>query len=141
MDCYALIDFEKEKSYLFVPRQDNSLKIWMTVLSHEEWKKKYSLIDNILYVDQIEESLKSLNPDIIFLNQGVNSDSGLTTMVPEVSHYKNALPRANVDVLFMHNVLCESRVFKTPEEIEIMRWASKITCEGHLTVMRSIKPG
>lgn len=113
----------------------------MTVLTHEEWTKKYSLIDQILYVDQIEETLKSLNPEIVFLNQGVNSDSGLTTMVPEEILYKTSLPRAKVDLLIMHNILCESRVFKTPEEIEIMRWASKITCEGHLAVMRSVKSG
>ena len=62
-------------------------------------------------------------------------------MVPEESLYKTATPRAKVDLVFMHNVLCESRVFKTPEEIEIMRWASKITCEGHLAVMRSVKAG
>jgi Xaa-Pro dipeptidase len=41
----------------------------------------------------------------------------------------------------MHNILAESRVIKNDEEIEIMRWASKITCEAHCNVMRNVKPG
>ena len=31
MDCYGVIDFENEKTFLFVPRLDNYYKIWMTV--------------------------------------------------------------------------------------------------------------
>lgn len=41
----------------------------------------------------------------------------------------------------MHNILSESRVIKNDEEIKIMRWASKITCEAHCNVMRNVKPG
>ena len=35
MDCYGAIDFVNEKTTLFVPRQDEFYKIWMTVLSLE----------------------------------------------------------------------------------------------------------
>jgi hypothetical protein len=45
MDCYGVVDFENETSVLFVPRQDEMVKIWMTVLSLEEYKEKYSLVD------------------------------------------------------------------------------------------------
>lgn len=41
----------------------------------------------------------------------------------------------------MHNILCESRVFKTDEELEALRWASILTCEAHCEVMRKCKPG
>ena len=41
----------------------------------------------------------------------------------------------------MYNILCESRVVKTAEEISIMRWATKITCEAHLYVMKNVKAG
>jgi hypothetical protein len=36
MDCYGVIDFEQEKTILFVPKLDNFYKIWMTVSSLEE---------------------------------------------------------------------------------------------------------
>lgn len=35
----------------------------------------------------------------------------------------------------------ESRAVKSNDEIEAMRWASKITCEGHVKVMQSVKAG
>ena len=92
-------------------------------------------------MDEIENYFKDLQPEVVFVNHGVNSDSGLTTMIPEDKFYKSSCPNARTDTQYMHNVLCESRVFKNDEEIEIMRWASKITCEGHLSVMRNVKPG
>ena len=51
MDCYGFIDFQNSKSVLFVPKLDNFYKIWMTTLSLEEYKKKYELVDEILYTD------------------------------------------------------------------------------------------
>ena len=51
MDCFAVIDFTAKKSVLFVPRLDNFYKIWMTTLSQEQLKAKYSKIDEILFVD------------------------------------------------------------------------------------------
>lgn len=45
MDCYGVIDFENETAVLFVPRMDDMVKIWMTVLSIEEYKEKYNLVD------------------------------------------------------------------------------------------------
>lgn len=89
----------------------------------------------------MDEYLKSVKPETIFLNKGVNSDSKLTTQVPDEKFYKEACPDAKVDTKFMHNILAESRVRKNDEEIEIMRWASKITCEAHCYMMNNCKPG
>ena len=38
----------------------------------------------------------------------------------------------SVDRDTMYEILAESRVTKTDEEIDVMRWASKITVEGHI---------
>ena len=95
------------------------------------------MVDEIYYVDQLDQFLKDHSPETIFVNKGVNSDSGLTTCVPDAKY----LTGAKVDDKFMHNILSESRVIKNDEEIEIMRWASKITCEAHCNVMRNVKPG
>ena len=141
MDCYGIIDFQEEKSYLFFPKLDNFYKIWMTTMSKDELKEKYSGVDEICYTDEIQDVLKGINPDLIYLNKGINSDSGLETMVPEQSLYDRACAGAVIDTSTMHNILAESRVIKTDEEIEIMRWASKITCEAHCNVMQNTKPG
>jgi hypothetical protein len=62
------------------------------------------------------------------LNEGVNSDSGLTTHIPEEKYWKDF----KIDKETMHDILCESRVIKSDEEIDVLRWASRITCEGHI---------
>jgi Xaa-Pro aminopeptidase len=61
--------------------------------------------------------------------------------VPDEKLYKSVCPEARTDSTFMHNILCESRVIKNDEEIEIMKWASKLTCEAHCNVMKNVKAG
>ena len=113
----------------------------MTAPSLAEYKARYSLIDEILFTDQIQDYFKSANPNTIFLNQGTNSDSQLKTLIPETGFLKDICPDSEIDFSFMHDLLAESRVIKNDEEIEILRWASKITCEAHCNVMRNCKPG
>ena len=90
MDCFGIIDFAQEKCVLFVPKLDNFYKIWMTTLSIDEWKVRYPLIDEIHYTDEMEAYFAERKPATIFLNKGVNSDSGLTTQYPEEKHYAGA---------------------------------------------------
>ena len=57
--------------------------------------------------------------------------------MPEEKFY-SAHP-TNTDTLF--DILGESRAIKTEDEIEVMRWATKITCEGHVEVLQKTKVG
>jgi Xaa-Pro dipeptidase len=141
MDCFGLIDFENKKSVLFVPKYDEFYKVWMTVLSLDQFKEKYSSVDEVMYTDDIEQYFKARKPSKVFLNLGKNSDSGLTTCVPSEDLFKNACPEATIDTTYMHDVACEARVLKHDEEIDVMRWASRITGEAHCNVMRNVKPG
>ena len=43
MDCYGFLDIGEEKAILFVPQLDNLYKIWMTVLTLEDYATKYEL--------------------------------------------------------------------------------------------------
>ena len=81
----------------------------------------------------MEAYFKQRQPSVIYLNLGVNSDSKLTTAVPEEEKYAGLCKM--IDNSTMHDILVESRVLKTPQELEVMRWASWITCEAHCTVM------
>lgn len=139
MDCYGAIDFKNEKTILFVPNPNVFYKIWMTVLTKQDFEKKYNLIDEVHYVDDMENFFMNHKADTVFVNSGVNSDSGLQTMVAEAKFYEKS--GAKTEDQTMHNIVSESRVYKNDEEMEIMRWASKITCEAHCNVMRNVKPG
>lgn len=37
MDCYLLLDFNAEKTILFVPKMDNLYKIWMNTMTKEDF--------------------------------------------------------------------------------------------------------
>jgi Xaa-Pro dipeptidase len=58
MDSYALIDFVNERTILFLPKLDNTYKIWMTVLNLEQYKEQYTMVDDIFYADQLEQFIK-----------------------------------------------------------------------------------
>lgn len=79
MDCYGLVDFNEEKAILFVPRLDNMYKIWMTVMTKEDYAAKYDL--EVRYIDEMKEYITtncgaSANTTV-FVNRGINSDSKL----------------------------------------------------------------
>ena len=52
---YGALNFETSKATLFVPRQSNLYKIWMTVLEKEDYEKKYEI--ETLYVDELQNWL------------------------------------------------------------------------------------
>lgn len=51
-DCYGAIEVDTGKATLFIPRLDESYKMWMTVYSPAELKLKHD-INEVDYVDSI----------------------------------------------------------------------------------------
>ena len=52
MECYGLIDFVTEKAILFVPKPSNMHKIWMTVLTKEDFTAKYEHLE-VRYISEL----------------------------------------------------------------------------------------
>lgn len=76
-------------------------------------------------------------PAKIFVNSGVNSDSGHPTLIPKFDWLKDY----TVDKDLLYPILANQRVFKSEKEIEILRWANKVGSEAHIYTMRNVKPG
>jgi len=93
---------------------------------------KYSV--EVRYINDLEKTLKDFT-GTLYINNGVNSDSSLSTALPDEKYLK--YHTVNRDT--MHNILAESRVIKNDEEILAMRWASQITAEAHCNVMKNVK--
>ena len=72
------------------------------------------------------------------LNGGTNTDSGIDNMIPEEKYWGSL---SNVDKESMYEILANCRVTKTDQEIDVMRWATKITVEGHIEVLKKIHGG
>ena len=137
-DCYCVLDLDSGLPTLFVPKLSNLYKIWMTVLTREDYTAKYDIPD-VKFVEELEAWLADRKPAKIYLNNGVCTDSDLPNIIPEDKYWKPY--EAIVDQDTMYESLAESRVTKTAQEVDVLRWATKITVEAHVEVMRRTRDG
>uniref|UniRef100_A0A914VA51 Peptidase M24 domain-containing protein n=1 Tax=Plectus sambesii TaxID=2011161 RepID=A0A914VA51_9BILA len=66
-----------------------------------------------------------------------NTDSGLVLPPAKFSGIENLATNTNL----LYPIIAELRVFKTDDELELMRYASKIGSDAHKSVMKTVKPG
>eukprot|EP01137_Pigoraptor_chileana_P015098 Opistho-2@70610 len=136
-DCYGAIDLSTGESILFVPRLPEEYAVWEGVIHPlEHYKEKYA-VDRAEYTDNIEKFVTERKPDAVHVLRGVNSDSGAKTIEATFP----GMDKFNIDGSFLYSEICECRVFKSPEELEILRYVSRISSEAHKAVMRSVRPG
>ncbi|KAJ0176056.1 hypothetical protein K1T71_008230 [Dendrolimus kikuchii] len=125
--CYFALDVSTGKAHLFVPRLPEEYEVWMgKLLCCVDFKKIYA-VDEVHYVDELLEVLKSLNPEKLLTLCGPNTDSGLTAkeaVFEGINEFK-------VDNETLFTIIAELRVIKTPEEIEVMRYVCKISSDAH----------
>jgi len=133
--CQACIDIDKEEVILFVPAPVLAYKIFMVVYDKADYEKMYEV--RVEYTKDMEAFLEKLAPKKIYVNCGVNSDSGLTTLYPQDSW----LSKYSIDKEIMNQILCQSRAIKSQQEIEILKIAGKVAVECHLEAMKHCKPG
>ncbi|XP_061376800.1 xaa-Pro dipeptidase [Danaus plexippus] len=135
--CYFALDVKTKKSIVFVPRLPDEYEIWMgKLLSCQDYTNMYG-VDEVRYVDEICDVLKSLEPDTLLTLSGPNTDSGLTAVeavFEDIDEFK-------VDNETLFPIIAELRVIKTPEEIEVMRYICKVSSDAHKQVMLYAKPG
>ncbi|CAH0727092.1 unnamed protein product, partial [Brenthis ino] len=135
--CYFALDVKTRKSHLFVPRLPEEYEVWMgKLLSCSEFQKIYG-VDDVHYVDEIRDILKSLNPETLLTLSGPNTDSGLTAKEAVFA----GIDEFKVDNETLFPIIAELRVIKTPEEIEVMRYVCKVSSDAHKQVMLYTRPG
>lgn len=135
-ECFGAISVTGV-SILFVPRVPAEYAIWEGKLrTLEEYTKHYG-VDETYYTDEIAETLKKKEAALLLILNGRNSDSGLET--PELIF--DGIKQFKVDKTILYPEICECRVIKSPQEIEVLKYVNKISSDAHKTVMRMAKPG
>ncbi|XP_065914902.1 xaa-Pro dipeptidase-like [Dysidea avara] len=136
-DCFGAVEVDTGKSILFVPRLPPEYAVWMgSIHPPEHFKKKYQ-VDQVRFTDEISSVLESLKPSVLLTLHGLNTDSGHFS---REAHF-DGISKFTVDNEFLHPRIAECRVIKTPYEIEVIKYANKISSVAHKEVMRTIKPG
>ncbi|XP_018564988.1 xaa-Pro dipeptidase isoform X1 [Anoplophora glabripennis] len=133
--CYGAIDVSTGDSYLFVPRFPAEYAVWMgPLVSLTAFKNKYD-VTHVYYVDQLDEILQKINRGSLLTLKGPNTDSGLVAKeatFAEISKY-------TVDNEVLFPIIADLRVYKTPFEIEVMKYVVEISSAAHMHIMRTAK--
>ncbi|CAG0920261.1 unnamed protein product [Notodromas monacha] len=137
-DWYGAVDVDTGKSYLFMPKLHESYAIWDgRIKTPEEFKKRYG-VDEVYYLEDMTKVFKSLGASKLLTLNGCNSDSGNWT---KEAVYQGCGGEFKVDNQLLFPVLSEVRVRKTEEELDVLRFAARVSADAHVEVMKLARPG
>lgn len=136
-DYFGALDVDTGKSMLFIPRLPESYMVWSGQIHPPAHFQKKLAVDEVFFTDEITSVLEQKSPSVLLTLRGLNTDSG--------SHTREAtfqgIEKFKVDNTTLHPEITECRVFKTDLELEVLRFANKISSEAHKQVMKAVKPG
>lgn len=136
-DCFGAVEVDTGNAILFVPKLPESYAVWMGKLQTlRELKKKYD-VEEVHFVPDISSVLSSKSPSVILTLYGLNTDSG--KMSREAAF--DGISEFNVNNSILHPEIAECRVTKSDLELEVLRYANRISSDAHKEVMRRIRPG
>ena len=136
---FRAIDVATGRSVLYQPRLDEDYAIIMGhIPSPEEVRDRYR-VDEVRYTDEMPASLTALTPapPTLLLLEGPNTDSGKMARPAAF----DGMSKFKTDKKILFHQIAETRVYKTPMELDVLRYASKISSLAHMHVMRTMKPG
>lgn len=136
-DCYGALDVARGTSILFVPRLPAEYAIWEGKLQTlDDFRKRYA-VDEAHYTDRIATVLKDKGCTLLLTLNGRNSDSDHVTreaVFDDIGQFR-------VNNSLLYPLICECRVTKTPQEIEVLRYVAKVSSNAHRELMRRVRPG
>ena len=138
-DYYGSIDLATGRSVIYMPRLPEDYGIIMGhVPTPEEVRERYQ-VDEVMYVDEMPTRLRGSSPSAptLLLLEGPNTDSGKMTRPAAF----DGMAQFPTNRTLLHHHMAECRVTKTEKELEVLRYASKISSLAHMHVMRTVKPG
>lgn len=121
-----LFNFKTEKLTLFLPEVDTDSVMWSGLpMSIEEAYRNFD-VDEVFYMNELEEKLRDLDGFQIFTTDldNISSESVRSRVIPS-------------DPDFFYS-LDESRLIKDLYEVELLRKACQITDKCHFSVMSSL---
>ena len=141
---FGALSLQTKKATLFIPRLSAEYEVWCGKIQTPQYFKELYGVDEVLYVDELEAwltlSLKSSDVGNgagkgtrgesttssckIYLNKGINSDSGLSAQPATFEGEAAFRAAGQVCEESLFPVLAGARVTKSDQEIEAMWYAS-----------------
>jgi Xaa-Pro dipeptidase len=137
-DFAGAIDLVTKESILFVPRQSAEWALWCGDIKPLHWFQTHYGVDHAHFMDELAAVLTARRLKNVYILEGVNLDSGLTT---QTTSKFPGIDKFTVDKTTLHPHLVECRVIKSEKELELLRWINHLSSMAHIKVMQTIQPG
>lgn len=139
---YGTICIATGRSTLFIPRLQEEYRIWCgTIHPPSSFQASYA-VDEVFYTDEMAAWIpQQLAGGQLHVMYGVNSDSGIAAKAAAYEGMESLLQQGVVCKDLLYDTLSLCRVTKSPQEVEVMRYAANVASNAHAAVMRFMGVG
>src|SRR4030095_1801909 len=138
-------DHPEHKFVLFVQPKDREGEVWNGSRACEEGAKRDFGADAAFTIDKLDEELPRLaeKADRVYYRFGGDPafDERLVGFMRRFQRQRQREGTGPTSVIDPADLLHDMRLIQTPDELDLLRRAIEITCEGHLAAMRALRPG
>lgn len=138
-------DHPEHRFVLFVQPKDREREVWTGRRASDEGAKRDYGADAAFTIDKLDEELPKLAEKANRIYYRFGSDPGfddrLVGLMRRFQRQRQREGTGPTSVIDPAELLHEMRLIKTPHELDLLRRAIDITCEGHLAAMQALKPG
>ena len=136
---------EQGEYILFCREFDETKALWEGAHAGLEGATKDYLADDAFPIDDLDEILPGMleNKAKVFYPMGKDSelDHKLLDWINHIRKQSRSGIMAPGELVSLEHVLHEMRLFKSPEEIKLMRRAAEVSARAHVRAMKACKPG
>jgi Xaa-Pro aminopeptidase len=136
---------EQGEYILFCREYDEKKALWEGAHSGLEGATTHYHADDAFPIDDLDDILPGLmeNKTKVFYPMGRNSelDHSLLEWINHIRSQSRSGVVAPGELVSLELILHEMRLFKSPEEIKMMRRAAEVSAKAHIKAMQTCKPG
>ncbi len=141
----VLIAGSEPRSILFCRAKNEEREVWEGFRYGPDAAREAFAIDECFAIDALDEQMPNLLADRARLYFALGADAGwdarVTGWLNAVRSRARTGVRAPVEVVDLHVLVDEMRLYKDAEELATMRRAAKISTDAHRRAMRFVRPG
>ncbi|MBS4051950.1 MAG: Xaa-Pro aminopeptidase [Methylomonas sp.] len=136
---------EQGEYVLFCREFDQTKALWEGAHAGLEGATKHYEADDSFPIDDLDDILPGMleNKGKVFYPMGKDSelDHKLLDWINNIRKQSRSGVTAPGELVSLEHVLHEMRLFKSPEELKLMRRAADVSARAHVRAMQACKPG
>jgi Xaa-Pro aminopeptidase len=138
-------DHPDHRFVLFVQPKDREREVWTGWCAGEEGARRDYGADAAFTIDKLDEELPKLvgKADRIYYRFGSDPtfDERLVGFMRRFQRERQRNGVGPTSVIDPAELLHEMRLIKTGDDLQLLRRAVDISCEGHMSALRALRPG